>query len=72
MQEETDECTTLIYDGKEKYVRCMSNKFHDPLADLPLCIDQNLLVSTELSLNNKKIPAIPPQLVNDDIITNFF
>ena len=31
LQEKTDERTTLILYVKEKYVRCMSNKFDDPL-----------------------------------------
>ena len=31
LQEKTDECTTLIFDPKEKYVGCMSNKLNDPL-----------------------------------------
>ena len=41
LQQRTDECTALILDAKEKYVRCMSNKLNDPLTVL------NLLVNTE-------------------------
>ena len=31
LQEKTDECTALVLDAKEKYVRSTSNKFNDPL-----------------------------------------
>ena len=30
-QEKTNECTALILDTKENYVRCMSNKLNDSL-----------------------------------------
>ena len=31
LQEKTGECTALVLDAKEKYVRSMSNKLNDPL-----------------------------------------
>ena len=33
-QEKTDECTALILEAKEKYVRCMSNNLNDLLTKL--------------------------------------
>ena len=67
LQEKTDECTALILDAKEKYVRCMSNKLNDPSLTAP---------KTYWSIlnrfpNNRKILAIPPLLVNGDVITSF-
>ena len=67
LQEKTDECTALILDAKEKYVRCMSNKLNDPSLTAPKTYWSIL----NRFLNNRKIPAIPPLLVNGDIITNF-
>ena len=66
LQEKTDECTVLILDAKEKYVRCMSNKLNDPLT-----APKTYWSILNRFLNNRKIPAIPPPLVNGDIITNF-
>ena len=66
LQEKTDECTALILDAKEKYVRCMSNKLNDPLT-----ASKTYWSILNRFLNNRKIPAIPPLLVNGDIITNF-
>ena len=31
LQDKPNECTPLILEAKEKYVRCMSNKLNDPL-----------------------------------------
>ena len=66
LQEKTDECTVLILDAKEKYVRCMSNKLNDPLT-----APKTYWSILNRFLNNRKFPAIPPPLVNGDIITNF-
>ena len=66
LQEKIDECTTLILDVKEKYVRCMSNKLNDPLT-----APKTYWSILNRFLNNRKIPAIPPLLVNGDIIINF-
>ena len=61
LQEKTDERTALTLDAIEKYVRCMSSKLNDPLT----------APKTYWSmLKNGEIPAIPPLLVNGDIITN--
>ena len=61
LQEKTDEFTAIILDAKEKYVRCMSNKLNDSLeAPKTYWSIQNRF------LNNMKIPAIPPLLVNGD------
>ena len=43
----------------------MSNKLNDPLTA------PKTYWSILNHFLNRKIPAIPPQLVNDDIITNF-
>ena len=66
LQEKTDECAVLILDAKEKYVRCMSNKLNDPLT-----APKTYWSILHHFLNNRKTPAIPPPLVNGDIITNF-
>ena len=65
LQEKTDECTALILDAKEKYVRCMSNKLNDSLTLKTYWSILNRF------LNNRKTPAIALLLVNGDIITNF-
>ena len=67
MQEKTDGCTALILDVKEKYVRCMSNKLNEPLLTAPKTFWSKL----NRFLNNRKLPAMPPLLVNNDIIRNF-
>ena len=66
MQEKTDEYAVLILDATEKYVRCMSNKLNDPLT-----APKTYWSILNRFLNNTKTPAIPPPLVNGDIITNF-
>ena len=67
LQKKTDECTTLILDAKEKYVRCMSNKLNDPLT-----APKTYRPILNCFLNNRNIPVIPPLLVNGDIITKCF
>ena len=66
LQGKTDKCTALILEAKEKHVRCMSDKLNDPLTASKTC--WSIL---NRFLNNIKIPAIPPLLVNGDIIINF-
>ena len=66
LQEETNKCTALILDAKEKYVRCMNNKLNDPLA-----APKSYCSILNRFLNDKKVPTIPPLLVNSYIITNF-
>ena len=66
LQKKTGKCTALILDAKEKCVRCMSNKLNDPLTS-----PKTYWSILNRFLNNRKIPAIPPLLVNGDIITNF-
>ena len=66
LQEKTGKCTALILDAKEKCVRCMINKLNDPLTS-----PKTYWSILNGFLNNRKIPAIPPLLVNGDIITNF-
>ena len=66
LQEKTDECTALILDAKEKDVRCMSKKLNNLLT-----APKTYWSIINRFLNNRKIPAIPPLLVNGDIITNF-
>ena len=62
LQEKTDKCTALVLDAREKYVRYMGNKRSDPLTAPK--IYWSIL---NRFLNNRKIPAIPPFLVNGDI-----
>ena len=64
LQEKTDECTALILDAKKKCVRCMSYKLKDPLA-----APKTYWSILNRSLNNRKIPAIPLLLVNEDVVT---
>ena len=59
LQEKTDEYRALIADAKEKYVRCMSNMLNDPLT-----VFKTYWSILNCFLNNRKIPAIPPLLVN--------
>ena len=66
MQEKTDECTALILDAKERYVRCMSIKLNDPLT-----APKTYWSILSRFLDNEEVPAIPPLLVNVDIISNF-
>ena len=66
LQEKTDEFTAIILDAKEKYVRCMSNKLNDLLT-----APKTYWSILNRFLNNGKIPATIPLLVNGDIITNF-
>ena len=66
LQEKTDECTALILDAKEKYIRCMSNKFNDPIT-----APKTYWSILNRFLNSRKVPAIPPLFVNGNIITNF-
>ena len=58
IQEKMDQCTALILDAKEKYVRCMSNTLNDPLT-----APKNYWSIQNRFLNNRKDPAIPPLLV---------
>ena len=62
-----NDCTALILDAKAKYVRCMSDKLNDLLTSL-----QTYCLILNRFPNYRKIPAMPPLLVNGDIITNFF
>ena len=66
LQEKTDECAALILDAKEKYVRCMSYKLNGPLT-----APKTYWSILNRFLNNRKIPAIPLLLVNEDAVTNF-
>ena len=61
LQEKTDEYRALIADAKEKYVRRMSNVLNDPLS-----VFKTYWSILNCFLNNRKIPAIPPLLVNGD------
>ena len=62
LQVKTDDCTALILDAKEKYIKCMSDKLNNPLTAPK---------SYWAIVINRKTPPIPPSLVNGDIITNF-
>ena len=62
LQEKTDEFTALVLDAKEKYVTYMGNKRSDPLP-----APKTYWLILNRFLNNRKIPAVPPFLVNGDI-----
>ena len=66
LEEKTDECKPLILDAKKKYVRWLSDKLNDPLA-----APKTYWSILNRFLKNSKIYAIPPLLVNGDIITKF-
>ena len=67
LQEKTDECTALILDTKEKYIKCVSNKINDPLTTPKTYWS----ILNPFLNNDRKIPAIPPLLVNGESVTNF-
>ena len=56
----------LILDAQEEYVRCLNNKLNDRLTAL-----KTYWLILNRFLNNRKIAAISPLLINGDIITNF-
>ena len=61
LQEKTDEFTALVL-AKEKYVTYMGNTRSDPLTS-----PKTYWLILNRFLNNRKIPAVPPFLVNGDI-----
>ena len=65
LQEKIDECTALILDPKERYVRCMSNNLNDPLA-----APKMYWSILNRFVNNRKILVTPHLLVNGNIVTN--
>ena len=62
----TNECVKIISAAKYKYIKLMCEKLNDPLAAPKPCWK---IMNSFLS--NKKIPAIPPLLVNGETISNF-
>ena len=62
----TNECKEIISDAKAKYIIQLFEKLNDPITAL-----KTYWKVRNRFLNNKKIPAIPPLLVNGEIISNF-
>ena len=62
----TNECKEIISDAKAKYIIQLFEKLNDPITVL-----KTYWKVRNRFLNNKKIPAIPPLLVNGEIISNF-
>ena len=63
----SNECTKTILEAKEKYIRQLSQKLSDPSTD-----PKRYWKIINLFVNNKKTPMMPPLLVNDKVISNFF
>ena len=62
----TNECEEIVSAAKDKYIIQICEKLNDPIA-----APKTYWKIINRFLNNKKIPAIPPLLVNGEIIQNF-
>ena len=62
----SNECTKSILEAKEKYVRQLSQKLIDPSTE------PKTYWKIINRFANNKTPIIPPLLVNNKIISNFF
>ena len=63
---QANECTKLIIEAKQNYIAKISSKLDCPdTASKTYCSIINRI------LNNKKIPNIPPLLVNNKLVTDF-
>ena len=62
----TNECKEIISDAKAKYIIQLFEKLNDPIT-----ARKTYSKIINRFLNNNKIPAIPPLLVNGEIISNF-
>ena len=62
----TNECKTIILAAKDEYIIQMCEKLNDPIT-----APKTYWTIINRFLDNKKIPAIPPLLVNGEIISNF-
>ena len=59
---QSQECTSLINESKNRYIAKMSAKLDNPKS-VPKIINK--------FLSNKKIPIIPPILVNGELVSDF-
>ena len=62
----TNECEEIVSAAKDKYIIQICEKLNDPIT-----APKTYWKIINCFLNNKKIPAIPPLLVNGEIIQNF-
>ena len=62
----TNECEEIVSATKDKYIIQICEKLNDPIT-----APKTYWKIINRFLNNKKIPAIPPLLVNGEIIQNF-
>ena len=62
----TNECEEIVSAAKDKYIIQICEKLNDPIT-----APKTYWKIINRFLNNKKIPAIPPLLVNGEIIQNF-
>ena len=63
---QSQECTSLINESKDRYIAKMSAKL-----DNPKSIRKTYWSITNTFLNNEKIPIIPPILVNGELVSDF-
>ena len=61
-----NECEEIVSAAKDKYIIQICEKLNDPIT-----APKTYWKIINRFLNNKKIPAIPPLLVNGEIIQNF-
>ena len=62
----TNECEEIVSAAKDKYIIQICEKLNDPIT-----APKTYWKIINRFLNNKKIPAIPPLLINGEIIQNF-
>ena len=62
----TNECEEIVSAAKDKYIIQICEKLNDPIT-----APKTYWKIINRFLNNKKIPTIPPLLVNGEIIQNF-
>ena len=65
-QTKSNECTEIILAAKEKYITELSKKLSNPET-----APKTYWKILNRFLSNKKIPSIPPLLVNGEMISNF-
>ena len=63
---QSQECTSLINESKDRYIAKMSAKL-----DNPKSIRKTYWSIINTFLNNEKIPIIPPILVNSELVSDF-
>ena len=66
LTKKSKECTEMIIKEKSEYIRRMSQKLNDTLA-----APKTYWTILNRFLHNKKIPLIPPLLVNGEVVSDF-